>query len=73
MGGDEFMLALPGAGPAAAERIAERLRLALCATPVTVSIGIALYPEHAIDRDALMHHADTAMYAHKRAATFAPV
>jgi diguanylate cyclase (GGDEF)-like protein len=77
IGGDEFMLALPGAGPVAAERVAERLRLALSATPVTVSIGIAVFPEHAQLRDELMHHADAAVYTAKqrgrdRAATYAP-
>jgi len=76
MGGDEFMLALPGASPLAAERVAERLRLALSAAPVTVSIGIAVYPEHATGRDELMHRADSAMYTSKqrgrdRAATYA--
>jgi diguanylate cyclase (GGDEF)-like protein len=77
IGGDEFMLALPGTGPVAAERVAERLRLALSATPVTVSIGIAVFPDHATLRDELMHHADAAMYTAKqhgrdRAATYAP-
>jgi diguanylate cyclase (GGDEF)-like protein len=73
MGGDEFMLALPGARPVAAERVADRLRFALGGSPVTVSVGIAVYPDHATTRDELMHHADTAMYARKRAATPARV
>jgi GGDEF domain-containing protein len=68
MGGDEFMLALAGAGRPAAEQAADRLQLALSASPVTISIGIAVYPDDATERDALMHHADTAMYARKRAA-----
>ncbi len=77
MGGDEFMLALPGTGPVAAERVAERLRFALSATTVTLSIGIAVFPDHATLRDELMHHADAAMYQAKqrgrdRAATYAP-
>jgi diguanylate cyclase (GGDEF)-like protein len=72
MGGDEFMLALPGADPPAAQRVAERLTLALSQSPVTVSIGIAVFPGDASEREQLMHCADTAMYARKRAATLAP-
>jgi diguanylate cyclase (GGDEF)-like protein len=77
LGGDEFMLALPGAGPFAAERVADRLRLALSVAEVTVSAGIAVFPDHATDRDELMRLADSAMYVSKqrgrdRAATYAP-
>src|SRR4051794_38370693 len=66
LGGDEFMLALPGAGPVAAGRVAERLRLALSATSVTVSAGISVFPEHATDLDELMRFADSAMYTSKQ-------
>ncbi|MBE2317895.1 GGDEF domain-containing protein [Solirubrobacter sp. CPCC 204708] len=66
MGGDEFMVALPGADRAIAQRVVERLALALSLTPVTASAGLAVCPEDAAERDALMHAADAAMYADKR-------
>jgi predicted signal transduction protein with EAL and GGDEF domain len=34
---------------------------------VTASVGIALYPEHGLAPDALISHADAAMYAAKQA------
>ncbi|MBL8492205.1 MAG: diguanylate cyclase, partial [Rhodocyclaceae bacterium] len=30
------------------------------------SVGVALYPEHGLDADSLMQHADSAMYGAKR-------
>jgi diguanylate cyclase (GGDEF)-like protein len=65
-GGDEFMLALPGATPRAAQHVADRARFALSGASVTVSAGIAVFPDHAGDRTALMHFADAAMYASKQ-------
>ncbi len=49
----------------------------MSATPVTVSIGVAVFPDHATGRDDLMRRADAAMYASKergrnRAVTYAP-
>jgi diguanylate cyclase (GGDEF)-like protein len=78
MGGDEFMLALPGTGPAVAQRVAERVQLALSAAPVTVSLGVAVSPDHATERGALMRCADAAMYRSKqrgrdRAGVFEPL
>jgi GGDEF domain-containing protein len=72
------MVALRGTGHDDAERVAERLRLALATTPVTISAGIAVFPDHATDRDALMRLADGAMYSSKqrgrdRAAMYAGV
>jgi diguanylate cyclase (GGDEF)-like protein len=66
MGGDEFMIALPGAGRVVAERVVDRLQLALSLTPVTASAGVAVFPDDASERDRLMHVADAAMYATKR-------
>lgn len=66
VGGDEFMVALPGAGRVVAERVVERLALALSLTPVSASAGVAVFPEDGVDRDRLMHTADAAMYTAKR-------
>ncbi len=76
LGGDEFTAILTGASLegacAAADRVAasltKPLRLGHALVGVDISIGIARYPEHGEDVDALMQHADTAMYAAKQAA-----
>jgi diguanylate cyclase (GGDEF)-like protein/PAS domain S-box-containing protein len=71
LGGDEFAILLPGAVQEPAERKAqELLRLVgdnvqvLGDHPVglTVSIGIALYPEHGTTASQLLAQADLAMY-----------
>ncbi|MGH8355188.1 MAG: diguanylate cyclase domain-containing protein, partial [Pseudomonas sp.] len=75
LGGDEFTLLLADAGGEAAQRLAERLLAALVAPFelagtsidfVTPSIGIALFPDHAQDPEALIKAADKAMYQAKR-------
>lgn len=70
-GGEEFAVILPGCGPEQAQDIAERLRLAVGATPspvpVTASAGVATFPSHAGDADSLVRAADDALYAAKRA------
>jgi diguanylate cyclase (GGDEF)-like protein len=75
-GGDEFCLLLPQTGLAGARAIAERIRCAVSrrivgveglALRTTVSIGIAVYPEHhSGDLDGLLRKADEAMYRAKR-------
>jgi diguanylate cyclase (GGDEF)-like protein len=74
LGGDEFVIALvlppdSDEGPAWAQRITEALGqpLSLAGVPVHVgaSIGIASYPEHGNSIEALLQHADTAMYQAK--------
>jgi diguanylate cyclase (GGDEF)-like protein/PAS domain S-box-containing protein len=73
LGGDEFAVLMPGvASPAAAGRLAEKILEALRATSdvpetnsISTSIGIALYPDDATDRQALLSHADTALYRAK--------
>jgi diguanylate cyclase (GGDEF)-like protein len=69
IGGDEFMILLPGAAPESADRVVARLRartgkLAVGASeqPLTFSSGIAGYPVHALGKDDLLHLADGAMY-----------
>jgi diguanylate cyclase (GGDEF)-like protein/PAS domain S-box-containing protein len=73
LGGDEFAVLMPGvANPAAASRLAEAILDALRMTSdapeinsISTSIGIALYPDDAVDRQALLTHADTALYRAK--------
>ena len=72
LGGDEFAILMPDvANPAAASRLAETILEALRTsddtpeTQVSTSIGIALCPEDATDRQVLLTHADTALYRAK--------
>ena len=72
VGGEEFAMVLPGTDPAGALLAAERLRDAICSdlsrpdgAPLTASFGVATYPDHASDCDALLGWADRAMYAAK--------
>src|SRR5690606_24404020 len=68
-GGEEFVVLLPGVdaegGRAFGERVRERLRSDVEAVPVTVSAGVASYPENARDVDELVGRADAALYAAK--------
>jgi diguanylate cyclase (GGDEF)-like protein/PAS domain S-box-containing protein len=75
VGGDEFVIMLPGANADAASEAAERL-LALIPEPIPVgelslhitpSIGICLCPQDGDTPDLLLRHADTAMYQAKAA------
>ncbi len=74
MGGDEFILLCVDIDAVGAAEVANRL-LASVREPVTchgvilnpsLSIGIAMYPEHGITQEALMIAADKAMYRAKR-------
>jgi diguanylate cyclase (GGDEF)-like protein/PAS domain S-box-containing protein len=72
LGGDEFAVLMPVANPAAASRLAETILEALRTTSdtpetnaISTSIGIALCPDDAADRQALLTHADTALYRAK--------
>jgi diguanylate cyclase (GGDEF)-like protein/putative nucleotidyltransferase with HDIG domain len=68
IGGEEFALLLPDEGDQEAYAATERLHARLWQTqfphgePVTVSAGIAAYPETASDRDELLRVADGALY-----------
>jgi len=71
MGGDEFSILLVDADQDNAEETAQRLvaRLAepyqgIC-SPVSASIGIAIYPKHGLDICTLLENADRALYAAK--------
>ena len=67
-GGEEFVVVLPGADAEAARTLAERVRGALAAAGlgVTVSAGVGV-AEAPFDPRALLAAADAAMYAAKRA------
>jgi diguanylate cyclase (GGDEF)-like protein/putative nucleotidyltransferase with HDIG domain len=72
VGGEEFALILPNTERNAAFALAERLRLALRETfasdptPLTISFGVSIYPEHGETAAALLHAADQALYAAKQ-------
>ena len=76
-GGEEFMILLRGVTTARAEEVAERLRRAVetehfpggenqPSGKVTISIGVATFPEHAESGDELINKADEALYEAKR-------
>jgi diguanylate cyclase (GGDEF)-like protein len=73
LGGDEFAVVLLGVDAEGASSVARSIR-AMLEAPVTIagqaisvgaSVGIALAPEHGANGDALLQHADMAMYAAK--------
>lgn len=75
-GGEEFAVILPETGLEAGSAIAERLRLAVQATPfpitqagtplqVTMSLGIAVFPGDGSSPIELLHAADLAVYRAK--------
>jgi diguanylate cyclase (GGDEF)-like protein len=72
LGGEEFLVLLPGATLAEAEEVAERLRSSIGAAPVagqpvTMSFGVAASPDgEPFDFDALYARADLALYRAKR-------
>ncbi len=75
IGGEEFLLILPGLNAQAAHARLESLRMQLASVdhptrmgtmPVTLSAGIAVWPANGGQLDALLHAADIALYAAKR-------
>jgi len=76
-GGDEFAVILPGADHSTALAVGERLRSAMAecdfhhreimpSGKITVSIGVAFFPDDAKDAVRLIEMADEAMYNAKR-------
>src|SRR3954469_6238550 len=71
MGGEEFALLLPDTDERGAFLVAERLRRAVQRpfseqpVPLTISFGIASWPEHGEDTELLLRAADEALYAAK--------
>jgi diguanylate cyclase (GGDEF)-like protein/PAS domain S-box-containing protein len=76
IGGDEFVVLLPDVGDvqnavALAHKIGTEARRPIKLNEdgearLSVSVGVALYPEHGEDAGALTEHADQAMYKAKR-------
>ena len=77
LGGDEFVVLLPDLqSNEAALGVAQKIRLEIArefVTPegaslsISSSIGVALYPDHALNEKDLMHLGDEAMYSAKKA------
>ena len=75
-GGDEFVAVLPTCDLETAKRVAERIRSSIekhtflqeegLNVKITVSIGVALYPDHADSIKAVINCADHAMYSAKK-------
>jgi diguanylate cyclase (GGDEF)-like protein len=70
-GGEEFAVILPSCSTKESLVVAERLRQSIsevkAAAPVTASGGVATFPTHATDMNALIKAADEALYESKRA------
>jgi diguanylate cyclase (GGDEF)-like protein len=72
-GGDEFAVLLPGVGGQQLALVAERLRSAISEAKVaygsgiTISLGVASFPDTARSADELLYGADVAMYQAKSA------
>lgn len=73
-GGEEFVMVLPGASLEIARERAEQACVAVRGMRVdtdqgplrvTISAGVATYPEHAVDHEQLIVQADKALYAAK--------
>jgi diguanylate cyclase (GGDEF)-like protein/PAS domain S-box-containing protein len=76
-GGEEFVVVLPEMDLSEAQQSAERLRQLVSSSPqkldngrsvnLTMSVGVAIFPDHGADASALIAAADQAMY-HAKAA-----
>lgn len=74
IGGDEFVVLLPGARPEEIENRVHQFRSVLAAVCrerfsgelLTVSAGIASFPRDGADAEAVLEHADRRMYGEKR-------
>jgi diguanylate cyclase (GGDEF)-like protein len=78
IGGEEFVVLLPDTGAKACEMVAERIRKAVAHMTVpsstekplpqiTVSLGLAVYPNHGASLDEVLQASDRALYDSKRA------
>ncbi len=70
LGGDEFIVIIPGVEEDESEKFAQKILLEIACTYVckeeichiTGSLGIAMYPKEGVDMDSLLGKVDTAMY-----------
>jgi len=72
LGGEEFLIVLPGIDLKSGEMLAERLREAVeeaqpAGIPVTISLGVSAASGAQVDYDTLFRAADAALYDAKRA------
>lgn len=74
VGGEEFVALVPVASAQAARQAAERLRRNVAGRampegvgPVTVSVGVALWPQQGASPQAIIQRADQALYQSKQA------
>jgi diguanylate cyclase (GGDEF)-like protein len=76
LGGEEFVLVLPGADERRGHEVLETVRAAVehhdwtpltQGVPVTISIGAATAPDEGVERSSLLARADERLYAAKRA------
>jgi diguanylate cyclase (GGDEF)-like protein len=74
-GGEEFIVLLPETGAEAGARMAERIRRQMAAekmgsdtnpTNVTISAGVASFPDYGGDPETLIRNGDAALYEAKR-------
>ncbi|RNC28580.1 MAG: Response regulator PleD [Candidatus Dichloromethanomonas elyunquensis] len=66
-GGDEFLIILPGTKVSDALFVAERFRKKVCAeSGISVSIGVAAFPDDATTLTKLIEAADAGLYESKR-------
>ena len=74
LGGDEFAVVLPGVNLEKAAALSnqmvgvmeESFQIEGNDLHLDISIGIAMFPEHGLESDTLLQHADVAMYVAKR-------
>lgn len=72
IGGEEFAIILPETASYEAFTVAERLRLSIFSQAIkdigriTISLGIATFPNHGVSKETVIEAADTAMYHAKR-------
>lgn len=72
-GGEEFVVILKNSGRETALQIAERIRISVAnipigvlKSPITLSLGVGSFPEHARDRNSLLEFADQSLYYAKQ-------
>ena len=75
MGGDEFVMLVPNPDATSLEQKVDAMRQVVAATgdslpdpsPLSLSVGVAMYPEDGSDSEQLLAEADRRMYKSKRA------